>query len=118
MARAKKHNHTVVIPKNNVLDSQSDKSAEPRTPKTPKTPADEGLDFFESAFKEGEPAIRVYELRLDPDGGPNKDKSVRRSCEFNITAFVHPPTRRTVYAPSSSVHALHCTRVVGSGYAC
>ena len=46
----------------------------PTTPKTPKTPADEGIEFFESATK-GEP-IRVYELRLDPDGGPNKDRAV------------------------------------------
>ena len=76
-----------IIPKNNVVDNASQNSASPRTPKTPKTPADEGLDFFESAFKEGEPAIRVYELRLDPDGGPNKDKSVRTPSRFT---WVHP----------------------------
>lgn len=69
-------NQTVIIPKNNVTEQHNSKSAEPRTPKTPKTPADEGLDFFESAFKQGEPPIRVYELRLDPDGGPNKDRAV------------------------------------------
>lgn len=44
--------------------------------KTPKTPADEGIDFFESAFNPGEKPIQVYELQLDPDGGPNKDRSV------------------------------------------
>ena len=77
MPKSRRINHTVIIPKGNVLDDKTQDSASPRTPKTPKTPADEGLDFFESAFKEGEPAIRVYELRLDPDGGPNKDKSVR-----------------------------------------
>ena len=84
MAKGRKVNHTVVIPDRNVLESQNEKSAGPRTPKTPKTPADEGLDFFESAFKEGEPAIRVYELRLDPDGGPAKDKSVRLSCYYDM----------------------------------
>ena len=42
--------------------------------RTPKTPADEAIEFFESAQID-EP-IRVYELRLDPDGGPNKDRSV------------------------------------------
>jgi glycogen debranching enzyme len=45
--------------------------------KTPKTPADDALDFFESAIKPGEAPIQVYELKLDPDGGPNKDRSVR-----------------------------------------
>ena len=77
MVKTKKVNHTVIIPKNNVASDYGQRSAGPRTPKTPKTPADEGLDFFESAFKQGEPPIQVYELRLDPDGGPNKDKSVR-----------------------------------------
>ena len=46
-------------------------------PKTPKTPADEGLEFFESAVVPGDAPIRVYELKLSPDGGPSKDKSVR-----------------------------------------
>ncbi|KAI0078663.1 glycoside hydrolase family 13 protein [Panus rudis PR-1116 ss-1] len=56
----------------------SSSSESPKTPKTPKTPADEGIDFFESAFKEGEEPIRVYELQLDPDGGPNKDRAYMR----------------------------------------
>lgn len=43
--------------------------------KTPKTPADEGIDFFESAVV-GDAPIQVYELKLDADGGPNKDRSV------------------------------------------
>lgn len=73
MAQARKINHTVLIPKYN---PQSSKSTSPVTPKTPKTPADEGIDFFESAFKQGDEPIRVYELQLDPDGGPNKDRSV------------------------------------------
>lgn len=42
----------------------------------PKTPADEGLDFFEAGIKHGEEPIRVYELQLDPDGGPNKERAV------------------------------------------
>jgi glycogen debranching enzyme len=48
---------------------------ESTAPTTPKTPADEGLEFFESPFSHGQAPIRVYELRLDPDGGPNKDRS-------------------------------------------
>jgi glycogen debranching enzyme len=44
-------------------------------PTTPKTPADEGIEFFQSAVQRDTP-IRVYELRLDADGGPNKNASV------------------------------------------
>lgn len=44
-------------------------------PKTPKTPADEGIEFFENVGKK-DVAISVYELRLDPDGGPNKEGAV------------------------------------------
>jgi hypothetical protein len=47
------------------------------TPNTPKTPADEGVEFFQAEVHPGESPIRVYELRLDPDGGPSKDLSVR-----------------------------------------
>lgn len=46
------------------------------SPPSPKTPADEGIEFFQSQPTPGEPPIRVYELRLDPDGGPNKSGSV------------------------------------------
>jgi len=56
---------------------QSSDSA-PKTPlKTPKTPADEGIAFFESLILPGEGPVRVFELQLDPDGGPSKDKAVR-----------------------------------------
>lgn len=51
-------------------------SASPVTPVTPKTPADEGIEFFQSQVTPGETPIRVYELRLDADGGPHKDRSV------------------------------------------
>ncbi|KIJ65141.1 glycoside hydrolase family 133 protein [Hydnomerulius pinastri MD-312] len=47
-------------------------------PNTPKTPADEGKEFFLGERSEGEQPIRVYELRLDPDGGPNKERSYIR----------------------------------------
>ena len=74
MAKAKKLNQTIEIPK--ALDQK--RSLSPKYPKTPgvRTPADEAIDFFESGFKQGDDAIRVYELALDPDGGPNKDRSV------------------------------------------
>lgn len=45
-------------------------------PTTPKTPADEGIEFFEFASVDNTAPIRVYELPLDPDGGPNKDRAV------------------------------------------
>ncbi|KAF7796344.1 hypothetical protein EIP86_007521 [Pleurotus ostreatoroseus] len=77
MAKARKINQKVIIPKHDPT-AESLSSADARTPKTPKTPADEGLDFFEAALKDGEPAIRVYELRLDPDGGPNKERAYMR----------------------------------------
>ena len=64
---------SVKIPKAVPTDPNS---TSPQTPKTPKTPADEGIEFFESVTAKGDQPIRVYELRLDPDGGPNKDRAV------------------------------------------
>lgn len=63
----------VTIPKHDPADLNGD------APKTPKTPADEGIEFFESATSQAGQPIRVYELHLDPDGGPNKDRSVEHS---------------------------------------
>ncbi|KAI5124195.1 hypothetical protein M0805_005046 [Coniferiporia weirii] len=60
---------TIDIPKHSFV---------PSAIKTPKTPADEGIDFFEAAVVPGEDPIQVYELKLDPDGGPSKDKSYIR----------------------------------------
>jgi len=62
---------TLKIPRSN--DAEPSDHLEPTTPKTP---ADEGIEFFESAFSQGQPPIRVHELKLDPDGGPNKDRAV------------------------------------------
>jgi len=45
--------------------------------RTPKTPQDEGIFWFEHVDSKGEP-IQVYELKLESDGGPNKDRMVRR----------------------------------------
>ena len=64
---------SVTIPKSNPVDSNG---SSPQTPKTPKTPADEGIEFFESVAIKTDQPIHVYELRLDPDGGPNKDRAV------------------------------------------
>ena len=61
-------NQTISIPKPDLSYS----SAEPATPKTP---ADEGIEFFQSATI-GDKPIQVYELKLDADGGPNKDAAV------------------------------------------
>lgn len=57
------------------LDLSSSQVQPEIAPTTPKTPADEGKEFFLSERSEGEQPIRVYELRLDPDGGPNKQRS-------------------------------------------
>ena len=80
MAKVKKSRNpgnTVEIPRTTFGPTgATTNGGSPTTPKTPKTPADEGLDFFESAIVQGEEPIKVYELQLDPDGGPNKDRSV------------------------------------------
>ncbi|EJU03556.1 glycoside hydrolase family 13 protein [Dacryopinax primogenitus] len=44
----------------------------------PKTPADEGLEFFAREHQVGDAPIQVYELPLEEDGGPNKDRSYIR----------------------------------------
>ena len=62
---------TIDLPKNPFVEDKTS----PGALKTPKTPADEGIEFFESANTGGAP-IQVYELKLDPDGGPNKDRAV------------------------------------------
>lgn len=59
---------TISIPKQDFVPSNG--------AKTPKTPADEGIEFFENAAIPGEQPIQVYELKLEPDGGPSKEKSV------------------------------------------
>jgi glycogen debranching enzyme len=68
---------TIVIQKNRHISPAPSAGSSPTITKTPKTPADEGLDFFESAIKHGEAPIRVYELPLEPDGGPDKSREVR-----------------------------------------
>jgi glycogen debranching enzyme len=67
---ASKSNPFVFIPKPDFSQSKSPAA-------TPKTPADEGIEFFQSALQPGDSPIRVYDLRLDSDGGPNKDASVQ-----------------------------------------
>lgn len=58
--------------------------------KTPKTPADEGIEFFEAASVPGERPIQVYELKLEPDGGPSKEKSVRRGLvRYSIVDYAY-----------------------------
>ncbi|KAJ3809108.1 glycoside hydrolase family 13 protein [Lentinula aff. lateritia] len=58
--------------------SASSAGSSPISPVTPKTPADEGIEFFQSPLAPGEAPLRVYELRLDIDGGPHKDRSYIR----------------------------------------
>ncbi|KAL1753858.1 glycoside hydrolase family 13 protein [Schizophyllum commune] len=69
---------TVSIPTARATRSTSNSPITPKTPKTPKTPADEGLEFFQSAVGANEAPLHVYELKLDVDGGPSKDRSYIR----------------------------------------
>ncbi len=67
---------TLVIRKDKRISPASSAGSSPTFTKTPKTPADEGIDFFESAIRHGETPIYVYELPLEPDGGPSKSREV------------------------------------------
>ncbi|KAG8736398.1 hypothetical protein FRC12_017623, partial [Ceratobasidium sp. 428] len=59
----------VSLPKERYADA-------PKTP-GPKTPADEAIDFFESTER-GTKYINVYELKLEEDGGPNRERAYTR----------------------------------------
>ena len=78
----------------------------------PKTPADDAIDFFESAVQHGEPAIQVYELKLEEDGGPNKSRvvsvrplarGVSRERDLGNSCLAASP----VHPTTPSVQALH-----------
>lgn len=64
------------IQKDKRISPATSANSSPTITKTPKTPADDGIDFFESAIRHGEAPIRVYELPLEPDGGPSKSREV------------------------------------------
>jgi len=76
---------TITIQRNKHASPASSAGSWATIAKTPKTSADEGIDFFESAIGHGEAPIRVYELPLEPDGGPSKSREVRLSfrCKRN-----------------------------------
>jgi hypothetical protein len=73
-----------------------------------KTPADEGIEYFEGDVKGDEEPVRVYELRLEEDGGPNKDRAARSNLHRRFvtmaddwaysTHVFHLRTFRTYYA--------------------
>jgi len=103
---------TITIQRNKHASPASSAGSSPTIAKTPKTPADEGIDFVESAIGHGEAPIRVYELPLEPDGGPSKSREVRLSfrCKRNYCHVDKPllrlylvyssPSRRcSVYSP-------------------
>ncbi|KAL0067147.1 bifunctional 4-alpha-glucanotransferase/amylo-alpha-1,6-glucosidase [Marasmius tenuissimus] len=80
MTKGRKGSHPKVsIPKGKESGSASGNSSSSSPISAgPKTPADEGIEFFQSALNPGESPLRVYELRLDVDGGPHKDRSYIR----------------------------------------
>jgi len=93
---------SIQIPKNTTVSVEENQDGG----QTPKTPADEGIDFFQAGVSPGEAPIRVYDLGLDPDGGPSKDLSVRSrlhlwlqpSVELIDSTFAfHPHTRPTYF---------------------
>jgi glycogen debranching enzyme len=64
------------VQKDKRISPATSAGSSPTIAKTPKTPADDGIDFFESAIRHAEAPIRVYELPLEPDGGPSKSREV------------------------------------------
>ncbi|KAF9054347.1 glycoside hydrolase family 13 protein [Panaeolus papilionaceus] len=72
--KSKNKKPSISIPNNNKSSSNSTSSS----PISPKTPADEAIDFFQSSPSDTESPIKVYELRLEPDGGPSKPLSYIR----------------------------------------
>jgi hypothetical protein len=82
--------------------------------RTPKTPQNEGLSWFKSHT--GTQPLQVYELALEADGGPNKDRAVScfptaRNPRFvhgfmiNFSYILHYLYK--VYATSVACHAVH-----------
>ena len=63
-----------------ISTGKSTASSATSSPTTARTPADEGIAFFESDTASGDVPIRVWELPLEPDGGPSKDREVRKAC--------------------------------------
>jgi glycogen debranching enzyme len=64
----------VEIPKHSLHASEAESL------RTPKTPQNEGISWFESDAHHG--PVRVYELALEADGGPNKDRAVSGTCPY------------------------------------
>ncbi len=88
--------------------SRSSPAISPISSAAPKTPADEGIEFFQGEVNPGETPIQVYELALDPDGGPSKALSVCviyswfEVAHIALSTFAfHQLTRHTFYASPS-----------------
>ena len=118
MAKGRKPAHSrpkpsVAIPKtspynqpSNVNRTSSDAGSSPGTPKTPKTPADEAIEYFQSSITLGETPVQVYVLPLDPDGGPNKDRSVRDNASYSANNFTIC-LLRAVHSASTCICSLY-----------
>lgn len=56
----------------------------------PRTPADEAIFFFETSATTDAQPVQLYELRLEEDGAPSKDKAVRALWErVNVAVETH-----------------------------
>ncbi|KAI0320874.1 glycoside hydrolase family 13 protein [Amylostereum chailletii] len=81
----------------------SSATSSPTSARTPRTPADEGIAFFESDSK-GDTPIRIYELPLEADGGPSKNREYIRLPPAVVPYILRvsldagtPPSRNGVF---------------------
>lgn len=99
----KKASMRVEIPKNSFNFSETE------TLRTPKTPQNEGIIWFESDT--GKEPVQVYEVVLEADGGPNKDRAVSgprrircrapyQSCFDSTRVFLLPLRPTSCASPS------------------
>ena len=88
----------VEIPKHSLHGSEAESI------RTPKTPQNEGISWFESDARHG--PVQVYELTLEPDGGPNKDRAVSCVTDTKLTRFLTVFVIIIVHASSAPLDAL------------
>jgi glycogen debranching enzyme len=88
----------VEIPKHSAYASETEAL------RTPKTPQNEGISWFESGSNKD--PVQVYELALEADGGPNKDRAVS-----NLAFLLARTSKRIISEHDSdmSPNAFHTT---------
>ncbi|KAH9479582.1 Glycogen debranching enzyme [Psilocybe cubensis] len=101
MAKGRKHAYgrpkpSLTIPRQKSVSRSPSASPSPTSasPLTPRTPADEGIEYFQSHPRPGDAPVPVYELCLDPDGGPS-----------NALSYIRLPPAYTPYILRVSIQA-------------